>query len=375
MPVCRSASFAGLFYLMFVLLILQGCGGGGGGGGSSAAPAPPGTNPGPELPPEQGTGTLDLVGMNVAGAEFTPGVLPGIHGTHYFFPPPGYFQQWRDRGIRSVRFPIRWERLQPVLGDDFDPTYAGLIDNMLSQAANAQIDVILDIHDYGRYRGNLIGSPEVPYEDYQNLLERVALRWRDRTALYGYDIMNEPAGIQTWPTAAQAAINGIRRYDMLRPIFIESAGSSSATNWPTYGNDLLDLEDPADYLIFSAHLYLDEGSRGTYPNPPGDAFDPMTGVRRASAFVEWLRKNYRRGHIGEFGVPGDDPRWLEGMDNLLAYLQEQCIPMAYWAAGHQWRDDYPLLVEPGPDGEGQPQWEVLSDYVGEGDCSVYGPPP
>lgn len=60
------------------------------------------------------------------------------------------------------------------------------------------------------------------------------------------------------------------------------------------------------------------------------------------------------------------------MDNLLAYLQGHCIPITYWAAGSSW-GKYKLSIEPTKDGRDRPQWEVLSKYVGQGDCSRIGP--
>lgn len=338
-------------------------------------PAPVVPEPLPTTPPPTQPGTLDLVGINVAGAEFSSSALPGKHGTNYFFPPEGYFQQWFDRGIRSVRFPIKWERLQPTLNGALDPEYSGLIEKMLRQAADYDISIILDVHNYARYRGNLIGSPEVPNSAFQNLMERIALRYKGQTALYAYDIMNEPYGADSaWPAAAQAGINGVRKYDRTRPIYIEGTSWSSAARWPRYGDALLSLKDPVDNLVFSAHIYIDSNSSGSYKEAPAADYDLMTGVKRAEPFVTWLKKNHKRGHIGEFGVPGDDPRWLQAMDNLLAYLQDNCIPISYWAAGPAW-GSYKLSIEPAKDGTDKPQWATMAKYVGKGNCVGYGPTP
>lgn len=318
---------------------------------------------------------IALVGVNVAGAEFTGGTLPGIAGTHYFFPPTHYFAKWRDRGVRSIRFPIKWERLQQSQYAELDPLYAGLIDTMLQQANHYGMEVLLDVHNYGRYYGGVVGR-DVPIAAYRDLTRRIAQRWRNSPGLYGYDIMNEPYGSanQFWPDAAQAGIDGVRSYDTARPIFIEGAHYASAVHWPSYSDALRTLQDPYDNLIFSAHLYLDPDTSGSYKEGPSDTFDTMIGVRRLRPFVEWLQLHGKRGHIGEFGVPGDDPRWLEAMDNVLAYLQANCIPMHYWAAGTHWAG-YRLSIEPNSDGSDKPQWAVLSKYVGQGDCTAYGPTP
>jgi endoglucanase len=315
----------------------------------------------------------ELIGINVAGAEFTSGELPGKHGTHYFFPPDDYFDRWDKRDIRMIRFPIKWERLQPALKGDFDDTYAELIDRMLDQAADKNMRIILDVHNYARFRGNVIGSDEVPFSAYRDLMERIAKRWHEHDGLYAYDIMNEPYGAadEHWPVAAQAGIDGVRKHDRKRPLYIEGVSWSSAARWPRYGDELLKLKDPADNMVFSAHVYIDSDASGTYSEGPAKNFDPMIGVRRVEPFVGWLKENNKRGHIGEFGIPADDERWLDAMDKLLAYLNEHCIPISYWAAGPSW-GNYKLSIEP-REGVERPQLDLLEKWVGKGDCKDYGP--
>lgn len=317
---------------------------------------------------------VDLVGLNIAGAGFASGVIPGKHGTNYFFPPEGYFEKWKERGIRTIRFSIIWERLQPELNAALDENYSLLLDRMFEQAAENDIRVILDVHNYSRFHGEVIGTENVPISAYQDLMERIARRWNGYAALHAYDIMNEPYGAanEHWPTVAQAGIDGIRKYDRSRPLIIEGRSWSSSYRWPQHNDPLLELQDPADNLIFSAHVYIDSNASGLYKEGPGDDFDLMAGVKRVEPFVNWLIEHGQRGHIGEFGVPGDDPRWLQAMDNLLAYLQEHCIPITYWAAGPSW-GNYKLSVEPVA-GEDRPQWAVLEKYVGQGNCSEIGPP-
>lgn len=316
--------------------------------------------------------TVDLVGLNIGGAAFSGGIFPGKFKTNYFFPAPGYLTKWKEKGIRTIRFPIMWERLQWELYEELNEDYAALIDETLTQAADNDMRVILDVHNYARYRKQVIGSEQVPIAAYQNLLEQMAKRWKDHPGLYAYDIMNEPHGVdELWPAAAQAGIDAIRKHDRERPLLIEGNFWSSSYQWPKRNDSLLQLKDPADNLIFSAHLYIDKHGSGHYKEPLADDFDTMLGVKRVKPFVEWLIEHDRKGHIGEFGIPGDDPRALEAMDHLLAYLQEHCIPMTYWAAGASW-GKYKLSVEPN-DGKDQPQWAILAKYIDKGDCQAIGP--
>jgi endoglucanase len=313
---------------------------------------------------------LPLIQMNIAGAAFGPEVLPGQLYWNYFFPSVAELEQWRVRHIKVIRFPVLWERLQPKLNGAFDPTYATLIDTLLKQAATKGMTVILDVHNYGLYRGQVLGSAQVPLTAYQDLFSRIAGRWNTSKGLHGYDLMNEPhdAADAGWAKAAQAGINGVRSMDKRRPIYIEGRGWSSAMVWPELNDDLARLKDPANNLIYSAHLYLDANTSGTYQSGPGANFDTKVGVNRAKPFVEWLKRHGKQGHIGEFGFPGNDPRWDTAATALFKYLKANCIPLAYWAAGSVW-GNYPLSVEPS-NGVDKPQWKTIAPFVNSGGCKL-----
>ena len=123
--------------------------------------------------------------------------------------------------------------------------------------------------------------------------------------------------------------------------------------------------------MFSAHIYVDKDASGHYKEKPTDKFDTSVGVKRAKPFIEWLQEHGKRGHIGEFGIPDDHPKWAEAAEELLSYLQQHCIPVSYWAAGPSW-GKYRLSIEP-KGGQDRPQMAVLEKFIGEGDCKDYGP--
>lgn len=324
-------------------------------------------------PAESQAAAIELVGMNLSGAGFGPGTLPGKNGTNYFFPTETYFQQWRSKGIRLIRFPIIWERLQPTLGGPLDPTYAQLIDQTFRFADQYDMQIILDLHNYMRYRGEVIGTGNVTYAHFRDVNLKIAQRWAGVKSLYAYDIMNEPHDATAqWPIAAQHGIDGIRVMDNVRPIMIEGNGWANATTWAQWNASLLNLKDPADNLIYQAHLYFD----GVYGGGSYKSFDVATvsadyGVERVKPFVEWLKKYNKRGFIGEYGVPADEPRWLPIMDGMLAYLRDNCIPSTYWAAGPGWAN-YRLAVEP-INGVDRPQWPTLKKYINNTRCWAIGP--
>jgi endoglucanase len=318
-------------------------------------------------PSEKNAG-IDLVGINMSGANFAPHITPGKVGTNYFYPEKKYFKYYADKNIRLIRFPFIWERLQHDLykGVNFDQIR--LLRRTLDFAAEHDQKIILDMHNYGRYKGKLIGSPEVPYEAYASVWRKLAEEFKDHPALLGYDIMNEPHSTKgLWPAAAQAAVDAIRQVDMKTLIFVEGDRWASTFHWRMVNEDFL-IEDPAEKIIYEGHLYLDKDFSGRYAND--ETVDPMLGVERARPFVEWLKENNLKGFLGEYGVPGHSESMLVAMDNLLGYLNENCMPSAYWAGGPGW-GEYVLAVEP-IDGKDRPQMEVLQKNISN-NCTEFGP--
>ncbi|KIL04881.1 endoglucanase [Stutzerimonas stutzeri] len=321
---------------------------------------------------EGGSAGIDLIGVNLSGAGFAPHVVPGKHGTNYFYPEKRHFKYYADKGIRLIRFPFIWERVQHSLGEDLDGEQLRLLKRTLDFAMQHGQKVILDMHNYGRYQGHLIGSSDVPYAAYAQVWQKLAKRFGGHPALLGYDIMNEPHGtVGLWPGAAQAAVDAIREVDQQALIFVEGERWSSAYHWPLVNANFL-VKDPVERIVYEAHLYFDEDFSGKYLPGKSRNIDPMLGVERARPFVEWLQKHGQKGFLGEYGIPDDLPEASVAMDNLLAYLNDNCIPSAYWAGGPGW-GQYRLAIEP-RDGQDRPQMAILQKHLAN-DCAAFGPSP
>lgn len=316
--------------------------------------------------------SVELIGINMSGAGFASHVLPGMNNRNYIFPTESHFKYWKAQGINTIRFPVIWERLQPTLNSNLEPGYTKLIDEVFALGNKYNIKIILDLHNYARYRGKIIGTETVPYSAYYDVMRKIALKWSNQKSLEGYDIMNEPHdALAYWPTAAQHAINAVRTVDHVRPIYVEGSGWSGTSRWHYYNDPLLKLKDPANNIIFEGHVYFDENSGGNYGAVNMESFDTDIGVRKVQPFIDWLRKNNRKGIIGEFGVPDTHPKYLEAMDNMLKHLKTYCIPAYYWAAGPGWAN-YSLAIEP-VNNQPRPQWEVIKKYRDNTSCSSIGP--
>ncbi|AZZ45556.1 cellulase [Pseudomonadaceae bacterium SI-3] len=316
-----------------------------------------------------------LVGVALSGAAFGPSVLPGKHGTNYIYPAESYYKKYAEQGLKLVRLPFLWERIQPKLDTELDTAQLALLTQSLDFAHKHGVKVVLDMHNYYRYYRQPIGSETVSIQSFANTWKRIALKVGKHPALSGYGLMNEPNTKGLWPQAALAAAKEIRKVDRTNWIYVAGDRFSSAWHWPQSNTQLIAdpwMRDPNNNLIFEAHMYLDRDTSGMYVDKT-ETFAPELGINRAKPFVDWLRTNNLRGFIGEMGVPKYAPDAIVAMDNLLGYLRENCVPLTYWAGGPWW-GNYILALDVAGGAE-QPQLAVLRKHAATpNSCAAIGEP-
>lgn len=309
------------------------------------------------------------IGITLNGAEFGNNNLPGIYKKDYIYPTEQEIKYFAQKGIQLIQLPIRWERVQHKLGAELDNNQLQLINNFIATCKNYQVDVIVSIQNYGRYKINQIeyplGSAQVPYIQFRSFWKKFAGALKNHSNIYGFNIMAEPynMGENVWSNAAQEAIYGIREVDATHAIIIDGNSYACAEKWVEYSDELKYLEDPNNNILYDAHCYFDTDCSGTYANGYNSDINPQIGVQKAAPFINWLKKNNKRGYFGEFGVPKNDSRWITVLDNFLNYIQKNNVGGCYWGAG-QWWKNYQLSVEP-LQGKDQPQMLVLNRYLNE----------
>lgn len=231
-----------------------------------------------------------LRGVNVAGGEFgaptvdpTSGFSnenPGTYDQAYHYDGQATFNFLAARGIRLVRIPFRWERLQPALGRPLDGAELNRLRGVVHRAHRAGLRVVIDMHNYGGYylsdgsQGvrRTIGSAQCPFGDFGDVWRRISLAFRDNAAVVGYDLMNEPAELrpvagmapaQVWRRASQAAVSAIRSTGDRTTILVAGYEWSGVQRWARW-NPRPWIVDPVHHVRYEAHQYWDPDNSGIY---------------------------------------------------------------------------------------------------------------
>jgi endoglucanase len=312
-------------------------------------------------------------GVNLSGAEFGVGQdfcneNLGQFGRAYTYNSERTVAYFAENGITLFRVPFRWERMQPRLGRPLDPAELERLRQVVRWAARHHSAVILDVHNFARYRLRVGGKPtdviidqrlgdEVPVsrQHFADLWRRLSEVFGKEPAVAAYGLMNEPhdMGASDWKAISQAAVDAIRATDDRKLILIPGNSYSNSHHFARINGPRAWIRDRANQVAYEAHCYFDQDYSGTYRKSYDEELtrDPHLAercVQRLRPFIDWCTANGMRGFLGEYGAPGKDPRWLEIVRQFLHTLDWAGMESCYWAAG-EWWGDYPLSLQPRDD--------------------------
>jgi endoglucanase len=307
-----------------------------------------------------------LYGVNISGGEFGENSLPGVMDKDYIYPNSNKdLQYFADKGIKLIRLPIRWERVQHApYGPLHEPDIREIM-KIFAIAERHDMKVILDLHNFARFYGTALTIDDAG--KLADVWKKLAIVFGNDPALYGYELMNEPhdlpGGSNAWAQIAQITIQEIRKVDSKTMILVPGYNWQSARTW-TEDNPHFPLKDPGNNIIYTAHIYFDSNESGRYAKSfDEEAQNIQIGVNRSADFREWLSKNNLKGMFTEFGVPDSDQRWMSAMDIFLESINtdSHIIGALYWSGGPWWKN-YPLSIEP-KNGVDRPQMQILEKYI------------
>jgi hypothetical protein len=321
-------------------------------------------------------------GVNLSGLETGDSVIPGTAGTNYSVPAESDLLYFSGKGIKKVRLPFLWGRLQTTLNGALNTTYLGYITSTIAAGHALGMTFILDCHNYATYNNGgaslTLGGPAVNGQGplvashFVSLWTQIATALKGTPGLAGYDIQNEPHDLQNasgavmsiadqdllWSATVQTIINAIGLIDSKTPIYVEGLDYSDAFNFWNNNPSLAKIKGTGgNPIVLEAHTYLDRDSSGTHfyweqevaagdqlTSPPS-VLDVNIGVKRTAPFLAGCDANGFAACIGETGVGNDNPQWNVALANMFEACQQSSTPCFYWCGG-QGYSDYPLGIEP-----------------------------
>lgn len=228
---------------------------------------------------------LQLRGVNLAGMEFSTesgfnSANLGVAGQQYFYEPAESMAYLAERGVKLVRLPIRWERIQPELGGNLRAQEITAIKQIMDAAHTADIRVVLDLHNYGVYmapKGKLELGTTLGHDKLADVWLRLSKEFGSHPALAAYGLMNEPhdlpAGtygtpVKNWENASQTTLDALRKSGDKTLVMVAGYDWSSLERWKE-NHPKGWIKDSAKNFRYEAHHYWDNDGSGTYALPFG----------------------------------------------------------------------------------------------------------
>ncbi|KAG0158978.1 hypothetical protein PDIDSM_6498 [Penicillium digitatum] len=281
-------------------------------------------------------------GASESGAEFGENNLPGVYGTDYIFPDASAIQTLKEKGMNIFRVAFLMERLVPnsMIGE-FDGAYLSNLTATVTAITDAGSHAVLDPQNFGRYNGQIISTTS----DFQTFWKNVASKFVSNEKVI-FDTNNEFHDMDQDLVLQlnQAAIDGIREAGATSQyIFVEGNSYTSAWNWPKVNDNLKELTDPQNKIVYEMHQYLDSDGSGTRET----CVSTTIGKERVTEATQWLKANQKVGVLGEFagGVNDDCKTAITGMLDYLGDNSEVWLGALWWGAG-PWGGDYIFGMEP-----------------------------
>lgn len=321
------------------------------------------------------TASVQYKGVNLSGAEYAGCAKTGVrYGYDYIYANTADVDAFLALGMNTFRLPFCWERLQSALMGSLDAAELSRIDALVKHITGAGAYVVLDLHNYARYRDTVLtASGTVTAEKLANVWQQLATHYRDNNKVI-FGLMNEPHDITSefWLGAVNTTIAGIRGTGAKNLILVPGVAWTGAHSWTStsYGTpnsvSMLKLVDSENNFAYEVHQYLDSDSSGT----SSSCVDASIGANRITAFSNWARANHVRGFLGEFSGGRNDTCYSAIANLLTAITNDPAVwaGWTYWSAG-AWQSNYmfniPTLITTGQ----KTQLNVLQPFL---NCSSAG---
>ena len=257
----------------------------------------------------------------------------------------------RDDHLNIFRLPVGWQYLlNNKLGGPLDETFFGTYDRLMQACLATGAKCILDVHNYARWNGGIIGQGGPSNDQFGNLWAQLAQRYASQSNVI-FGLMNEPhdLDINTWAATLQNAVYAIRangaksQMILLSGTNFDAAGGFEYNSAPALAS-IQDYDGSRNRLIYEVHQYLD-GAGGT------ETQCVTNGVEDSlAALTSYLRSVGRKAMLTETGGGNVASCQTDVCAELshLNYNSDVWLGWVGWAAGKIYAPFFPFIISYNP---------------------------
>jgi len=252
---------------------------------------------------------------------------------------PAYFPAVKAAGFQTVRVPVKWSaHAKKDAPYTIEPAFFGRIDWVLDRAAEAGLNVVLNVHHYSEMDAN----PDAANRDrLAGLWKQIAARYKDRPASVYFELLNEPHDKLTeakWNEAIPPVLGAVRETNPTRPVIVGPGQWNGIRALPK-----LTLPDDPN-LILTVHYYdpfqfthqgaefqagADKWLGKTWT---GSAAEVAAVRKDFDAAAKWAKDHNRPVFLGEFGTyhradPASRAAWTRA---VVREAEARGWSWAYW---------------------------------------------
>ena len=254
----------------------------------------------------------------------------------------GFMPLIRAAGFQHVRVPIRWNAHAVAEAPyTIDPVFFRRIDEVIQQALDAGLVVLINMHNYD----DLMLNPPLNYDRFVALWEQIATHYQSYPPELFFELLNEPNSLLTaerWNPLALRALAVVRRTNPQRAVVIGPDSYNAVGRL-----FMLQLPDADRNLIATVHYYnpFQFTHQGAEWAAGSDAWlgtswtateaQKTAVLRDFDEVAQWGKQNRRPIYLGEFGAYSKAQ--MEYRTLWTAFVarsaEERQFSWAYWEFG------------------------------------------
>jgi endoglucanase len=199
---------------------------------------------------------------------------------------------------------VSWQYLTNNVIGPLDDKNFGNYDLLMQACLKTGAYCMIDIHNFARWNGGIIGQGGPTDEQFADLWTQLATKYASDPYVI-FELMNEPHDIDltAWVASCQTAVAAIRKAEKVLHIVLlpgenfSSAGTFLTSGWGPALATVTNPDASTTNLVLDLHKYQDVDNSGNHPDcvmdNVADTFEPVAA---------WLRKNKRQAILSETGV-------------------------------------------------------------------------